>query len=378
VESLSDIVLLVDSKGVIEYINRVPGTASPADVIGRSVYEFMLPVYHTAARRTLRSAVESRRQLKYEAEGITPDGTILWYEMRVSPLFSPDGSVGALLAARDITIRKQIERDRHLAKEKLEQEVIQRTRALKRANRRLTRELAERRKTERALQESRRKLRKLSRYLEHVREQERIDLARDLHDQLGSTLTALKLNIHVLMNESPCPDSSHVDLRREINTRLDEAIRDIRSIIQKLRPPVLDDLGLVDAVRWLSGEMSGASGLAIKIEVEPRNLSIGGETATVLFRVFQELLTNIVRHARASRLHVRLAARKGGIFMTVRDDGKGMPDPDSLPDNAMGLMGIRERIKTLGGRIQMWNLKSGGSTFSIRVPRPSPSGEEAE
>lgn len=377
-ESLADTIFLVDAHGRIQYLNRVPGGADPGTLIGRSVFEFISRGHRPRAGRALRKAVVSFQQDKYEAKGVSPDGTVNWYEVTVGPIQSGEHTPGAILTARNINERKKKENKRRIIRRTLETDAMIRAEALKRANLRLSREMEVRRATEARLRKSQQHLRQLYFQLEHTRESERIELAHNLHDELGTTLTALKLNIQLLLDETPCPESAHVHMREEISSRLDKAINDIRYVIQRLRPPVLDDLGLIDAVRWQAGEMSEASGLSIQLEIDPEEFSVEEETATHLFRIFQEILTNIVRHARASRVMIRLRRGKKEIILNIKDDGRGMPGEGNERGHSMGIRGIRERIKYLEGSLRIRNLKNSGTAIRVRVPAPDLSPLEVE
>lgn len=206
------------------------------------------------------------------------------------------------------------------------------------------------------LAESRQRLRALSVHLQSVREKERTVLARELHDSLGQSLTSIKISLSVLrrtLEEEGFQIRPTVARRfAEISDLLGETIGAVKAIATELRPGVLDQFGLAAAIEWQCREFSRRSGIACETKV-PRNLVLDSEVSTALFRVLQEALTNIAQHSKARRATVVLSVRKDRASLTVSDDGRGIrPEEINAPDS-LGLLGMRERVESIGGEFSI-------------------------
>ncbi len=220
----------------------------------------------------------------------------------------------------------------------------------------------------RTVESSNRQLRELSNALEHVREQERTHLSRELHDELGQHLTGLKLDLAWLGRRIEEGRSTGPEALDAMDEHLNTAIATVRQISTDLRPPILDDQGFVAAIQWLSEETQRRSGIRIDldIEVEP---DVCGALATPLFRIAQEALTNIVRHAHASRACVRLVARGDDIVLSVSDNGGGF-SPVRGGNPGIGLISMRERVTSLQGVFTISDNVDGGVTVEAAIPCP--------
>lgn len=229
------------------------------------------------------------------------------------------------------------------------------------------RDVSPRRQAETELREMNRQLRALSTALQDVREQERRRIAAELHDELGQHLTGLKLELSWLANKSQdgCPPGQ--EELGAVRHRLDQAIASVRRIATELRPMILDDLGLGEAVRWLAGDLGRRSGIAFRLDISAAASVHGEVLRTALFRMVQESLTNVVRHARACSVEVQLLQRDGELLLRVVDDGCGF-DMERSSRNGSGLVGIRERATVLGGQMRVVTAPGNGTTIEIAVP----------
>jgi signal transduction histidine kinase len=211
-------------------------------------------------------------------------------------------------------------------------------------------------------------LRRLSSRLLHVQDEERRRIARELHDSLGQYLTATKINLDLLAQ------SDHLSERlKEAQELLERAISDTRTLSHLLHPPLLDEAGLASAVTWYVEGFGQRSGMKTSLEMPPdlQRLPIAIETA--LFRILQEALTNVHRHASSSAVDVRFCVEGSSVRLTIRDYGKGIPQNvlERFRKNGtnvgVGLAGVRERIKELGGALQIDSSNS-GTLLAISIP----------
>ncbi|MDE1941876.1 MAG: PAS domain S-box protein [Betaproteobacteria bacterium] len=227
------------------------------------------------------------------------------------------------------------------------------------------RDVTERRRAEKALRDMNQQLRGLSAALESVREQERTRIARELHDELGQQLTGLKLDLSWLssrLKEGRPASTERVDEMRRL---LDTAIGSVRRISTELRPLILDDLGFGEALAWLSGEFGKRSGIEVSLDLQDVDLVQDNDLATALFRIIQESLTNVVRHANAHKVMVRIATNEHELALTVRDDGNGLSG-DPRP-GGFGLVSMRERANALGGNFSIISGEQGGTTVCVTL-----------
>ncbi|MEJ5360306.1 MAG: GAF domain-containing protein [Desulfobacterales bacterium] len=217
---------------------------------------------------------------------------------------------------------------------------------------------------------SREELRRLYLGLERAREEERRRIAREIHDELGQGITALRFALaRVERSLGPGGEGTREDLAavREIAGRM---MGSVRRIAAALRPAVLDSLGLADALAWLAGEFSRYSGIDTRVRVEPEGAEVPPELATDLFRIAQEALNNVARHSGAGRARIALRVKGGVADLAVEDDGRGFPETGDLPPGGLGLPGMRERLRPHGGTLAVERPPCGGSRLRVRVPLP--------
>lgn len=220
---------------------------------------------------------------------------------------------------------------------------------------------------EEEVERSRGMLRELAAHVESVREEERKHIAREVHDELGQTLTALRMEIAVLEMQT---EASDVQLHRRslsMKALVDQAISVMRNVASSLRPVALD-MGLVPALKWLAHEFQQRTGIICCVELFAHSIPLDDERATMLFRIVQESLTNVLRHAEASHVWITLGKPGGYYRLEIRDDGKGFDSGASMRRNAYGLLGIRERAAMLGGAAEISSELGVGTVISVEVP----------
>jgi len=223
------------------------------------------------------------------------------------------------------------------------------------------------------LQASRQALRRLSASIVEGREAERRRIARELHDELGQRLSALKLEL------SACADEAMLERHRErvglMLGHLDEVMAAVRRIAVDLRPQMLDDLGLGAAVEWLVQDFARHTGLRCTTKLDDVG-TLGDSVATALYRMVQEALTNVLRHAQATEVTVELRLRDGRARLTVGDNGVGLPGERAAHASQFGLLGMQERADMLGGQLRLTSPQGGGTCVCMELPLRAPSAQE--
>src|SRR5690348_4737028 len=212
------------------------------------------------------------------------------------------------------------------------------TRALREAEQR-----AQHRRAEEQLRESHEQLRALSVYLQSVREEERTRIAREVHDELGQALTSCKLDLSWIAGRLPPELKPLHDKTRALTAHIDSTIQTIRRISSELRPGVLDHLGLAAAIEWQANEFQNRTGIKCDVRARVREHLPDQDLSTTFFRIFQETLTNVIRHAGATQVAVDLKEADGRITLEVRDNGRGIARTEIFNSKSMGLLGMRER-----------------------------------
>lgn len=223
------------------------------------------------------------------------------------------------------------------------------------------------------IQESREELRALTEQQRTVREDEQKRIAREIHDELGQVLTGLKMDIHFLNRRVASADSSSSRLEisnnlNDLSKTIDGTISSVRRIASELRPSILDDFGLIAAIEWQTQEFERKTKIPCFFRSDTDSIDLGPESNTSVFRIFQETLTNIARHANAKKVFVNFERAKSEIVMTVRDDGSGV-DPDSLKrKRSLGILGMQERSRLIGAELDIGAAPGGGTSVALRVP----------
>jgi PAS domain S-box-containing protein len=231
-------------------------------------------------------------------------------------------------------------------------------------------DITKRAEEDREAEQSRQELRQLSANLVQAREEERRRIARELHDELGQRLSTL----HMELSNLPVSRAGRADLESvsSMLAMVDETVASVRRIATELRPLMLDDLGLKAAIEWLARDWARRKGIPVHLDLWDQDPPIGDTCAIALFRMVQEALTNIIRHAHASRADIRLHLEHDQITLTVQDDGVGFPAPSPKRKNSHGLLGMRERAQMLGGHMEAGASALGGALICIRLPLEHP------
>ena len=218
---------------------------------------------------------------------------------------------------------------------------------------------------------AREQLHNLASYLQTAREEERTHIAREIHDEFGQVLTALKMDLSWLSKRLP---PARTDLPQKIETMsdlVDSAIQTVRHIATELRPGLLDDLGLVAALEWQAQEFTDRTGIACELHLGEDELILNRDLSTDLFRIFQETLTNVARHAQATKTQVDLDNTADELVLVVRDNGQGITESQISDPKSLGLMGMRERVRFRGGKIDFQGVPAQGTTVTVRFPQPN-------
>jgi PAS domain S-box-containing protein len=230
----------------------------------------------------------------------------------------------------------------------------------------IQRDITVRRQEEKEILQSRQELRDLTTRLQLAREEERTCIAREVHDELGQALTGLKIDLAWL--KSRMTDRALVDRVQSVIVRIDGAMDTVRRIATDLRPSVLDDLGLVAAVEWQAQEFERSTGITVQLEVQAEHVDLEDICATTAFRILQETLTNVVRHARATRVKIALRVSAEALTLEVRDNGRGISAAEMASPRALGLLGSRERAIACGGELAIGGVRGKGTTVSLSIP----------
>jgi len=229
-------------------------------------------------------------------------------------------------------------------------------------------DITERKLVEVAIKESEEQLRNLTTYLQKIGEVERTNIAREIHDELGLGLTVLKIDLSWLRKRLP---KNEIQLHEKTDTMMqliDKTIHTVKQISTDLRPGLLDDLGLAAAIEWQAEAFQQRTGIKCKIKIDPKDITFDRDRNTAIYRIVQETLTNVARHARATAVNVSLKQRNGQLELKVRDNGRGITEQELANPKSFGLIGIRERVKIFGGINIMKGVPGKGTTVTVRMP----------
>jgi two-component system sensor histidine kinase UhpB len=335
-ENASDVIWVSDLKGNLLYISpsvkRQIGYG-PDEIMSHPMTVPTRSHMRNAIRTALKSLTSEQQEQDHRARSFRlavthKDGSIVWTETHMSVLRDRDSQpVGIVGAVRDITERKIYEQ---------------------------------------ALKRSESQLRLLSQRVLQVQEDERARIARDLHDQLGQELVYLRMKAQSLAEEIGDWSDVHEALVELVNL-IDQTRSTSHRIAESVSPPILDDMSLMRAVRQCAGEFSKHSSIACYVDVPVDNPGVPKEVATAAYRILQEALTNVSKHAQASEVHVSIRKTRKTLVLRISDNGVGL---DSMvPDeSSLGLVGMRERARLAGGSVTITNRRCGGAQVVARLP----------
>jgi two-component system sensor histidine kinase UhpB len=222
--------------------------------------------------------------------------------------------------------------------------------------------------TEGELRDSQAQLAALSSHLQRAKEEERERIARDVHDVLGGDLVALKIEVSLLAGKIATDLAQARQKVAGIETLLDDAIATVSRVTRELRPGILKDFGLAAAIECQAEDFSQRGGLPCRVLAADHDIELGEDAAVALFRIFQEALTNVRKHAQASAVEVRLVQEGDEVLLEIRDNGRGVAPDDLAKPRSFGLRGIRERLAGLGGSFSIEATRPSGTLLSLRVP----------
>ena len=235
-------------------------------------------------------------------------------------------------------------------------------------------DIEDRKHAEQMLRDSREQLRALTARLESLREEERMRISREIHDELGQNLTGLKMNLlraerKLEELETSSLVNTVLDTIVSATALVDELVANVQQIATELRPGVLDKLGLGSALQYEARHFLERTGISWEVRLPETEPDLSAETSITLFRIFQECLTNIVRHARATKVEAALELEDGWVTLCVEDNGRGITESEITNPNSLGLLGMTERAALLGGGIVFQRGANGGTFVNARVPK---------
>lgn len=329
-------VAVMKPDGTIIEVNRasLEATGIPReDLLGTNLAEAQAWAHRSKTQEQLRSAIRQAGQgvfVRYDV-AIQRENDCITLDFFLGPLRDDQGQIVELLACGvDITDRKRAEL---------------------------------------ALQHARDVQRRLMAHQQSMIEEERRRIARELHDELAQDLSILKLHLSVLKTDTAMSNSRRTETIEDMQTIVGRALSAVGRIAADLRPPALDELGLVVTLDTLISEFSDRTGISGEFSVQPADLNVDHRLATALYRIVQESLTNVMRHAQATQLKVTLQGEPSGqVMLKVQDNGIGMSEDDRRKQKSFGLIGIRERVEILGGTMEIHSGPGLGTTISITLP----------
>lgn len=218
------------------------------------------------------------------------------------------------------------------------------------------------------LERSHNQLQELYRQMHEVREAERMRIARELHDELAQWLTALKMDASWIAGRLAPEDDRVRDRFERMTGLVDSTVASVRRLAHDLRPAMLDDLGLVPAIEHLLHEFSQRTGIVVGLDASTGEIEFREPLATAVYRMVQEALTNVVRHARATEVRVEMRVEGNGLTVTAWDNGIGISASKRQSGKSLGILGIKERARTLGGAADVYSPAEGGTVVEIRIP----------
>jgi two-component system sensor histidine kinase UhpB len=233
-------------------------------------------------------------------------------------------------------------------------------------------DVTEKKQAESRLRRSQEQLRALAARLQRIREEERTGIARELHDELGQALTAIKMDLAWIRDRATSEAAPNGEpIARKVGSAtgmVDEMIGTVRRISSDLRPGVLDDLGLMAAIDGLAQAFRERNGISCRVQAVPESVDLDRSRATAVFRILQEALTNVSRHSGATEVEISIGRKNGHLEFQVRDNGRGFPLPLIEEASSLGLIGMRERANSIGGRLTFASGKGEGTTVRLRLP----------
>lgn len=232
----------------------------------------------------------------------------------------------------------------------------------------IARDITERKRAEEKLKKSSRLLRELATHLQSVREEERTTIAREIHDELGQVLTVLKIQLSLLGNKLSPDQFTLKEKVISLTDLIDQSVESVQKISSKLRPTILDELGLIAAIEWQTEEFEKLTNINCSIVLPKEDLHLSTEKSTAIFRIFQEALTNIARHSEAKKVAISLITENSILYLEIADDGKGITQEQLKDFKSLGLRGMEERAMIFGGTVSFDSIISKGTKVKVEIP----------
>ena len=232
-------------------------------------------------------------------------------------------------------------------------------------------DITDSKRAEEQLKATSEQLRALSASLQSAREEEATKIAREIHDELGAALSSLRWDLEDVDEAISENQSLPQELRKKIEamvTLTDTTINTVRRISSEMRPIALDVLGLIEAIEWQARQFQDRTGIIVQFDCTLENIDLSLEQSTAVFRIFQEGLTNILRHAEATRVNIQMGQEDREFILTINDNGRGITDDEKSGQRTLGLLGMRERATLIGGKIDITGFEGQGTIVTLRIP----------
>lgn len=328
----------VDTNGTVLSVNRFGAEQlgyTAKELIGKTV----LNVFHkndkNAVKKQLTQCIENSGLVAHmEFRKVRKDGSVMWVDEMARAIRDTEDKIVVLIVCEDITRRKQVEENLHNSHEQL---------------------------------------RKLAAHLQSIREEERIRIAREVHDELGHALIGFKMGLSWIDIELSKPGNEKFNsLLQEkvsaITKSVDATVEVVRRITTELRPAILDYAGLPAAIEWQAQEFQKRTGIKCELKLPFENINLDQDQSTSIFRIFQETLTNVAHHSKATEVNINLHIDAANLVLKVSDNGKGITKSEISNKKSLGILGMRERLLPLGGEFKIYGAPGKGTTVTAIIP----------
>jgi len=371
-ETCSDGILLLGADGICHYVSpstrRLLGYA-PERLLGRGGFELVHPDDREMATARFTESLQHPGQLiRAEFRLRHQDGSWRWIDSTIRNLLA-DPSVQAIVSnQRDITDRREGKEVLSRAHKELEARVRGWTEELASATASFQKTLIEPQRGEEGARTSQEQLRASAARLLSLQEEARARLSREIYDELGQALAALKFGSAWLSSRLPTDQAHLMEATRSMSELADSAMGSVRRIATELRPSVLDHVGLVAALEWQAQEFERRTGIACKFAQGQADRPLATVVRTTVFRICQETLSNVARHANATRVRIDVHEEADSLLLTVADNGRGITEQELASRTSLGLLAMREQALLLGGQVSIVGRAGEGTTVTVQIP----------